>query len=81
MSVRRVCLLTLMLMTLLLALSVECLQKYGSSLYAKTVCMRIGPRYQYSCAKLTTVDNKQLQWVDKVRYLGIYTVSALILNV
>ena len=40
------------------------------------VCMRIGPRYQNSCAKLITADNKELQWVDEIRYLGIYLVSS-----
>jgi hypothetical protein len=74
---------------LLLAPSVDCLQKLftlcetelnilGLKINeSKTVCMRIGPRYQNSCANLITADNKELQWVDETRYLGIYLVSSL----
>jgi hypothetical protein len=73
---------------LLLAPSVDCLQKLftlcktelnilGLKINeSKTVCMRIGPRYQNSCANLITAVNKELQWVDEIRYLGVYLVSS-----
>jgi hypothetical protein len=42
----------------------------------KTVCMRIGPRYQNCCAKLTTASKKELEWVSQAGYLGIYILSS-----
>jgi len=73
---------------LLLAPSVQCLQKLvlvcegelnalGMSINdKKTVCMRIGPRYQSCCVNILTLSNKELQWVKTVRYLGIYIASS-----
>jgi hypothetical protein len=41
----------------------------------KSVCTRIGPRYAADCGCIVTSVGDQLQWVDKLRYLGIYVVS------
>lgn len=61
---------------LLLAPSIESLQKLLSvcetalkSLcltlnYKKTVCMRIGPRYQVNCAHVITLNCTKLDWVQ-----------------
>jgi len=39
---------------------------------AKTVCMRIGPRSDATCASLTLCNGAQLKWVSTWRYLGVY---------
>jgi hypothetical protein len=42
----------------------------------KSVCTRIGPKYaDNECSVLKTLDGNHLQWVDNLRYLGIYIVS------
>ena len=73
---------------LLLAPSIGCLQQLFLVCEAelnsigmfinekKTVCMRIGPRYQAVCANIVTFAGKNLAWVDKLRYLGIYVISS-----
>jgi Reverse transcriptase (RNA-dependent DNA polymerase) len=42
----------------------------------KSVCIRIGPRFNAPCYSLTTIDGATLQWVDIVRYLGVYIVRS-----
>jgi hypothetical protein len=42
----------------------------------KSVCIRIGPRFNAPCCSITTVDGAILQWVDTVRYLGVYIVRS-----
>lgn len=42
----------------------------------KTACMRIGPRFKAECVNIVTNDGRELKWVDKIRYLGVYLVSA-----
>jgi exonuclease III len=42
----------------------------------KSMCMRIGPRFDVSCANLTTVDGQALEWVKCCRYLGVYIVNS-----
>ena len=42
----------------------------------KSVCTRIGPRCYIECSDITSIDGKILQWVDTVRYLGVYIVRA-----
>jgi len=42
---------------------------------AKSVAMRIGPRYNCSCADLTLCD-KALVYVSVVKYLGVYITAA-----
>lgn len=38
--------------------------------------MRIGPRFKAECVNIVTNCGRQLKWVDKIRYLGVYLVSA-----
>lgn len=42
----------------------------------KSVCMRIGPRYNMSCYDIVSSNGCALQWVESVRYLGVYFVKA-----
>jgi hypothetical protein len=44
----------------------------------KSVCTRIGPRFDALCANIVTSDGGILQWVDSIRYLGIYIVRSRI---
>jgi len=39
---------------------------------SKTVCMRIGPRSDATCASLTLCNGTQLKWVDTCKYLGVH---------
>jgi hypothetical protein len=41
----------------------------------KSMCTRIGPRWNADCGAIVTSDGSQLHWVDKLRYLGIFIVS------
>ena len=38
----------------------------------KSVCMRFGPRFNATCANLTTLGGDLLAWVGICRYLGVY---------
>ena len=42
----------------------------------KTVCMRIGPRFQASCTDIVTASGIKLEWVRELRYLGVFFVSS-----
>jgi len=42
---------------------------------AKTVCMRIGSRYDATCTSLTLCNGTQLQWVNTCKYLGVYLIG------
>lgn len=42
----------------------------------KSCCLRIGPRFRSQCVNILTNDGGALPWVDKIRYLGIFIVSA-----
>ena len=69
---------------LLLSPSVERLQQLiftcetainslGLSLnYRKSVCMRMGPRRLVHCANIKTIYENVLNWVNELRYLGVY---------
>jgi len=35
--------------------------------------MRIGARHEKLCSKIKTSDGRELEWVDEIRYLGVYT--------
>jgi len=37
----------------------------------KSVCIRIRPRYHFSCSPILLSDGSEMQWVDNVRYLGV----------
>ena len=38
----------------------------------KSVCIRIGARYNTECARLCLAQGGLLQWVSQCRYLGVY---------
>jgi len=38
--------------------------------------MRIGPRYNMSCCDIVSSNGCALQWMESVRYLGVYFVKA-----
>jgi len=42
----------------------------------KSACIRIGPRYKETCYNLSTLDEREIQWINTVRYLGVYLVSS-----
>ena len=42
----------------------------------KTVCMRIGPHFQNKCVNIVTASGRKLEWVDELRYLGVFLVSS-----
>ena len=41
----------------------------------KSVCIRIGARYNTECARLSLAQGGLLQWVSQCRYLGVYVLS------
>ena len=43
---------------------------------SKTVCMRIGPRFKAKCANIVTAAGNTLDWVQELRYLGVFFVSS-----
>jgi len=43
---------------------------------AKSCCIRIGHRHDKSCSNIVTLNGLQLSWVNELRYLGIFIVSA-----
>jgi len=43
----------------------------------RSCCVRIGARHDKTCAKITTVDGRELVWVDEIRYLGVFIVRAI----
>ena len=43
----------------------------------KSVCMRIGPRYNLSCYDIVSSNGCALPWVESVRYLGVCFVKAI----
>jgi len=42
----------------------------------KSCCIRIGPRHDKICNNIVTLNGLQLSWVNELRYLGIFIVSA-----
>jgi len=42
----------------------------------KTACLRIGPRSDKTCIKLTTKNGSEILWVKEIRYHGIYIVRS-----
>jgi len=40
-------------------------------------CIRIGARHEKLCSKIKTLDGRELEWVDQIRYLGVYIVRAM----
>ena len=44
--------------------------------FKKSCCLRVGPRCDAHCVNLQSMTGSMLQWVDTVRYLGMYLVKA-----
>jgi hypothetical protein len=42
----------------------------------KTACMRIGARFKAECVDILTIDGRTIKWVEQIKYLGVYIVSA-----
>ena len=42
----------------------------------KSVCVRIGQRYNVDCVNVLTLNGNVLNWVSTCRYLGVFIVSA-----
>lgn len=42
----------------------------------KTICMRIGPRYQHACCGIVTISGNVLAWAKEIKYLGVKIVSS-----
>ena len=42
----------------------------------KSSCLRVGPRSNSLCSKLTTLDGREIMWMSKVRYLGVHLTSS-----
>ena len=38
----------------------------------KSVCIRVGPRFNSKCVNITSVSGLQFEWADKCRYLGVF---------
>jgi len=36
----------------------------------KSACIRIGPRHRVACYTLVTLDGREIEWTNSVRYLG-----------
>jgi len=46
------------------------------SINVKSASIRIGPRHKETCYNLVTLDEREIRWVNTVRYLSVYLVSA-----
>jgi len=44
--------------------------------FKKSCCLRVGPRCDAHCVSLQSMTGSMSQWVDTVRYLGMYLVKA-----
>jgi exonuclease III len=42
----------------------------------KSVCLRIGPRFNATCAKLVTTNGQKIEWATTCRYLGVFIKSS-----
>ena len=38
--------------------------------------LRVGPRSNSLCSNLTTVDGREIMWMNKIRYLGVHLTSS-----
>jgi len=38
--------------------------------------MRIGARHEKVCSKISTLNGRELDWLDEIRYLGVFIVRA-----
>ena len=46
----------------------------------KSSCLRVGPRYDSLCSNLTTLDGREIKWMNKVWYLGVHLTSSKALS-
>ena len=46
----------------------------------KSSCLRVGPRYNSLCSNLTTLDGREIMWMNKVRHLGVRLTSSIVLS-
>jgi len=42
----------------------------------KSCCIRIGPRYDVTCANIGSINGLTIRWSNEMRYLGVYIVSS-----
>jgi len=42
----------------------------------KSSCMRIGARHEKVCSRISTLNGRELDWVDEIRYLGVFILRA-----
>jgi len=45
--------------------------------FRKSSCMRIGPRCSVKCDNIVLTTGQSLQWVDELRYLGVFIVRSV----
>ena len=38
--------------------------------------MRIGARHEKVCSRISTLNGRELDWVDEIRYVGVFIVRA-----
>jgi hypothetical protein len=43
---------------------------------SKSCCMRIGPRFDFTCCSIVTMNGHSLPWAKELKYLGIVIVNA-----
>ena len=48
--------------------------------FKKSSCLRVGPRFNASCAKIVSLYGQALSWVKEIKYLGIYLVSSTLMK-
>jgi Reverse transcriptase (RNA-dependent DNA polymerase) len=41
----------------------------------KSMCIRVGPRFDHKCAELTTLSGASIKWVSSCKYLGVFFIS------
>jgi len=44
--------------------------------FKKSSCLRVGPRFNASCAKIVSLYGQALSWAKEIKYLRIYMVSS-----
>jgi len=42
----------------------------------KSPCMRIGSQHEKVFSRISTLNGRELDWVDEIRYLGVFIVRA-----
>jgi len=47
----------------------------------KSCCLRIGPRFDFTCANINTLSGQIIPWVEQFRYLGVFIVQSRVFKV